>query len=99
MSRGVFDGMNTPNQIALSAFFRPASSGVGTSGRSATRLEVDTSSARTWPSRIRGSAVASGQKYRSIRPADDVSDHFGAAAIGHMSGLDAGGETKFLGAD
>jgi len=47
MSRGVFDGMNTPNQIALSASFSPASCVVGTSGRSATRLDVDTKSACT----------------------------------------------------
>src|SRR2546421_5411276 len=38
MSRGVFAGMNTPNQIALSASFKPASDGVGRSGRSATRV-------------------------------------------------------------
>jgi hypothetical protein len=63
MSRGVFEGMNTPNQIALSAFFDPASSGVGTSGKAATRRGVGTSSARTWPSWISGSEIASGQKY------------------------------------
>src|SRR6185369_4483107 len=67
-SRGVFAGANTPNQITLSASFNPISTGVGTSGRSATRFGVETTSARTWPSRISGSAVASGQKYRSIRP-------------------------------
>src|SRR3984957_12197253 len=27
--------------------------------------------------------------------ADDVGDHFGAAAIGHVGGLDAGGEANF----
>ena len=62
MSRGVFDGTSTPNQIALSASFKPISTGVGTSGSSATRLAVETTSARTWPSRISGNAVASGQK-------------------------------------
>jgi len=54
--------MKTPNQIALSAFFKPASAGVGTSGKSGTRSAVETRSARTWPSLISGSAVASGQK-------------------------------------
>jgi hypothetical protein len=68
MSRGVFDGTRMPNQIALSASLSPMSAGVGTSGRSTTGLLVDTRSARTRPSRISGSAVASGQKYRSIRP-------------------------------
>src|SRR5829696_2171082 len=68
ISRGVFAGANTPNQITLSASCNPISRGVGTSGRSAARLGVETTSARTWPSRIKGSAVASGQKYRSIRP-------------------------------
>ena len=46
MSRGVFDGTNTPNQITLSASFKPISTGLGTSGSSRTRLGVDTSSAR-----------------------------------------------------
>src|SRR6266849_6142747 len=42
MARGVFAGMNTPYQTTVSALAKPASAGVGTSGRSDARVGVDT---------------------------------------------------------
>ena len=99
MSRGVFAGMNTPNQIALSAFCRPASAGVGTSGRSATRFGVDTTQRAHLAGLDQRKCCRERTEIEIDPAADDVGDHLGAAAIGHVGRLDAGGEAEFLGAD
>ena len=61
-SRGVCFGTNAPTQKSKSESGTPASIVVGTSGSADARLELDTASASTLPSRISGSAGVIGQK-------------------------------------
>ncbi len=89
MSRDVFAGRNTPNQLGYSPSATPASAIVGTFGSAEARFGLFTASASSLPSWICGSTIPTGPTKKSIRPANDLGDHFRGSSEGNMNNLDS----------